>query len=163
MSRLGHISGLLADVRIDLLGIDVGLPGCKNGPQMADAGCVNPLGGPEDEFLRIRLTKFGAARGRRSGRRAGRSVRDDIAYAGSNGPWPAIFDSPGAAWDGRGMSSTPTRNIALTPVLEGYIRAQVAPGHYSNASEVVRAGLRLLMERDLAAPRPTAPDAGRQA
>ncbi len=50
------------------------------------------------------------------------------------------------------MSSTPTRNIALTPVLESYIWAQVASGHYSNASEVVRAGLRLLMERDLVAP-----------
>ncbi len=46
------------------------------------------------------------------------------------------------------MSSTPTRNIALTPVLEDYIRTQVASGHYSNASEVVRAGLRLLIERD---------------
>lgn len=55
------------------------------------------------------------------------------------------------------MSSTPTRNIALTPVLEGYIREQVASGHYSNASEVVRAGLRLLMERDQAVPRPCAP------
>ncbi|WP_083469432.1 type II toxin-antitoxin system ParD family antitoxin [Methylobacterium variabile] len=51
------------------------------------------------------------------------------------------------------MSSTPTRNVALTPVLENYIQAQVASGHYSNASEVVRAGLRLLMERDHAAPR----------
>ncbi|WP_132250481.1 type II toxin-antitoxin system ParD family antitoxin [Methylobacterium segetis] len=46
------------------------------------------------------------------------------------------------------MSSTPTRNISLTTELEGYIRSQVATGHYSNASEVVRAGLRLLMERD---------------
>ncbi|WP_132254420.1 type II toxin-antitoxin system ParD family antitoxin [Methylobacterium segetis] len=46
------------------------------------------------------------------------------------------------------MSSTPTRNISLTAELEGYIRTQVATGHYSNASEVVRAGLRLLMERD---------------
>ena len=43
------------------------------------------------------------------------------------------------------MSSTPTRNIAPTPVLEDYIRAQVATGHYSNASKVVRAGLRLLI------------------
>ncbi len=46
------------------------------------------------------------------------------------------------------MSSTPTRNIALTYELEGYIKAQVASGHYANASEVVRAGLRLLIERD---------------
>ncbi|MEA1834794.1 type II toxin-antitoxin system ParD family antitoxin [Methylobacterium durans] len=51
------------------------------------------------------------------------------------------------------MSSTPTRNISLTTELEGYIRAQVATGHYSNASEVVRAGLRLLIERDQGVPR----------
>ncbi len=51
------------------------------------------------------------------------------------------------------MSSTPTRNIALTHELEGYIKAQVASGHYANASEVVRAGLRLLIERDHKAPR----------
>lgn len=51
------------------------------------------------------------------------------------------------------MSSTPTRNIALTHELESYIRAQVATGHYANASEVVRAGLRLLIERDHKVPR----------
>jgi antitoxin ParD1/3/4 len=51
------------------------------------------------------------------------------------------------------MSSTPTRNIALTHELEGYIKAQVASGHYANASEVVRAGLRLLIERDQQVPR----------
>lgn len=51
------------------------------------------------------------------------------------------------------MSSTPTRNIALTHELDGYIKAQVASGHYANASEVVRAGLRLLIERDHQAPR----------
>lgn len=51
------------------------------------------------------------------------------------------------------MPGTPTRNIALTHELEGYIRAQVASGHYGNASEVVRAALRLLIERDLKAPR----------
>jgi antitoxin ParD1/3/4 len=51
------------------------------------------------------------------------------------------------------MSSTPTRNIALTYELESYIKAQVASGHYANASEVVRAGLRLLIERDHKVPR----------
>ncbi|KQO58092.1 MULTISPECIES: type II toxin-antitoxin system ParD family antitoxin [unclassified Methylobacterium] len=51
------------------------------------------------------------------------------------------------------MSSTPTRNIALTHELESYIKGQVASGHYANASEVVRAGLRLLIERDHAVPR----------
>ncbi|CAO4178399.1 Antitoxin of ParD toxin-antitoxin type II system and RHH [Methylorubrum aminovorans] len=46
------------------------------------------------------------------------------------------------------MSNTPTRNVPLTTELIAYINAQVASGHYSNASEVVRAGLRLLIERD---------------
>jgi putative addiction module CopG family antidote len=60
----------------------------------------------------------------------------------------AIFDSLGIICHGPSMSTTPTRNIALTRELEGYIKAQVASGHYANASEVVRAGLRLLIERD---------------
>ena len=46
------------------------------------------------------------------------------------------------------MSSTPTRNIALTRELEAYIQAHVASGRYSSFSEVVRSGLRLLIERD---------------
>jgi antitoxin ParD1/3/4 len=46
-----------------------------------------------------------------------------------------------------GMSNTPTRNFSLTPELDTYIRALVAEGRYSNASEVVRAGLRLLMDQ----------------
>ncbi len=46
------------------------------------------------------------------------------------------------------MSNTPTRNVALTRELESYIQAQVTSGYYANASEVVRAGLRLLIERD---------------
>lgn len=46
------------------------------------------------------------------------------------------------------MSSTPTRNVALTPELETYIRTQVASGRYSNSSEVVRSALRLMIERD---------------
>ncbi|HYZ23899.1 MAG TPA: type II toxin-antitoxin system ParD family antitoxin [Rhodopila sp.] len=50
------------------------------------------------------------------------------------------------------MSSTPTRNFSLTPELDRYIREQVRSGHYSSASEVVRTGLRLLIERDHAAP-----------
>jgi antitoxin ParD1/3/4 len=61
------------------------------------------------------------------------------------------------------MPSSPTRNVALTRELEGYIQAQVASGHDANASEVVRAGLRLLIERDHRAPRgkprPAAPGA----
>ena len=46
------------------------------------------------------------------------------------------------------MSSTPTRCIALTKELEAYIRAQVASGHYASASEVVRAALRVMIERE---------------
>lgn len=61
------------------------------------------------------------------------------------------------------MSSTPTRNIALTPVLEQFIREQVASGHYSNASEVVRAGLRLLIERGQGVPPRQPADKGRPA
>jgi antitoxin ParD1/3/4 len=46
------------------------------------------------------------------------------------------------------MSSTPTRNFSLTAELDNYIRAQVSTGRYSNASEVVRAAPRLMIERE---------------
>ena len=46
------------------------------------------------------------------------------------------------------MSSTPTRNVSLTVALETYLREQVASGRYANASKVVRASLRLLIEQD---------------
>lgn len=39
-------------------------------------------------------------------------------------------------------------NVSLTPELERFIAARVASGHYQSASEVVRAGLRLLLERE---------------
>ncbi|MBV9078229.1 MAG: type II toxin-antitoxin system ParD family antitoxin, partial [Methylobacteriaceae bacterium] len=42
------------------------------------------------------------------------------------------------------MTSDQTRNVSLTAELNGFIRAQVASGRYQNASEVVRAALRLL-------------------
>ena len=42
-------------------------------------------------------------------------------------------------------------NVSLTPELERFIAARVASGHYCSASEVVRAGLRLLVEREGAA------------
>jgi len=53
------------------------------------------------------------------------------------------------------MSNTPTRSIALTRELEAYIRTQLASGRYGSASEVVRTGLRLMMERDEARVPPT--------
>ncbi|MCJ2138668.1 type II toxin-antitoxin system ParD family antitoxin [Methylobacterium sp. E-066] len=46
------------------------------------------------------------------------------------------------------MSATPTRCIALTKELEAYIRAQVASGRYTSASEVVRSALRLKIDRE---------------
>jgi antitoxin ParD1/3/4 len=39
-----------------------------------------------------------------------------------------------------------TRNVSLTPELEAFIDNRVASGRYGNASEVVRAALRLLIE-----------------
>jgi antitoxin ParD1/3/4 len=42
------------------------------------------------------------------------------------------------------MVMRPTRNISLTPELDAYVAKMVASGHYQTASEVVRAGLRLL-------------------
>ncbi|MDX1949041.1 MAG: type II toxin-antitoxin system ParD family antitoxin [Rickettsiales bacterium] len=40
-------------------------------------------------------------------------------------------------------------NISLTPELENFIESRVESGFYSSASEVVRAGLRLLSEQDI--------------
>lgn len=37
-----------------------------------------------------------------------------------------------------------TRNVNLTDVLDGFVEDRVRSGEYQNASEVVRAGLRLL-------------------
>ena len=39
-------------------------------------------------------------------------------------------------------------NISLTPVLEKMVRQQVKSGHYNNASEVIRAALRLMKETE---------------
>jgi putative addiction module CopG family antidote len=39
-------------------------------------------------------------------------------------------------------------NISITPELEEYIRRKVAPGPYSDPSEVVRDALRLMLERE---------------
>lgn len=49
-------------------------------------------------------------------------------------------------------------NVSLTPELEQYIRRKVDSGLYSNASEVVREALRLLVGRETGASRsPTQP------
>lgn len=42
-------------------------------------------------------------------------------------------------------------NISLTPPLEDYIKAKIESGMYASASEVIRAGLRALREKDLEA------------
>lgn len=42
----------------------------------------------------------------------------------------------------------PTRNVNLTEHLDRFIRAGVRSGRFSNASEVVREGLRLLERRE---------------
>lgn len=42
----------------------------------------------------------------------------------------------------------PTRNVELTEDLERFIEGGIASGRFSNASEVVREGLRLLEQRE---------------
>ena len=42
-------------------------------------------------------------------------------------------------------------NVSLTPPLENYIKAKVDSGMYASSSEVIRAGLRALREKDLEA------------
>jgi antitoxin ParD1/3/4 len=46
------------------------------------------------------------------------------------------------------MPAKHTRHVALTAPLELYVENQVAIGAYASVSEIVRAALRLLMERD---------------
>ena len=46
------------------------------------------------------------------------------------------------------MPSKATLNVSLTPELTAFIAAKVATGRYRSASEVVRAALRLLDERE---------------
>jgi antitoxin ParD1/3/4 len=51
------------------------------------------------------------------------------------------------------MSSIEKRTVSLPPEHAAYIDAKVASGAYASASEVVRAGLRALQERDEAVER----------
>lgn len=46
------------------------------------------------------------------------------------------------------MPSSDPMTVSLTPDLRRFIEAQVATGRYQTASEVVRAGLRLLTQAD---------------
>ncbi len=39
-------------------------------------------------------------------------------------------------------------NVHLTKPMQEYVQGQIASGAYANLSEVVRAGLRLLMDKD---------------
>ena len=47
------------------------------------------------------------------------------------------------------MATRTTLNVSLTPELERFVTSRVASGRYQSASEVVRAGLRLLEEQEL--------------
>jgi antitoxin ParD1/3/4 len=46
------------------------------------------------------------------------------------------------------MRTRRTRNVSLTPELEALVDSKVASGRYRSASEVMRAALRLLDERE---------------
>ena len=51
------------------------------------------------------------------------------------------------------MSTIAKRTVSLPAEQSGYIDSQVASGAYASASEVIRAGLRALQERDAAVER----------
>ncbi|SDM89201.1 putative addiction module antidote protein, CC2985 family [Methylobacterium phyllostachyos] len=46
------------------------------------------------------------------------------------------------------MAAKFSQHVALTAPLARYVADQIARGEYATASEVIRAGLRLLIERD---------------
>ena len=56
------------------------------------------------------------------------------------------------------MAAKHHRHVALTEALTKFVDREVAEGRYASASEVVRAGLHLLIERQEAAPHPAAKD-----
>ena len=51
------------------------------------------------------------------------------------------------------MAAKHHRNVALTEPLTRFVEEEVAQGRYASGGEVVRAGLRLLLERKEAATR----------
>jgi antitoxin ParD1/3/4 len=48
------------------------------------------------------------------------------------------------------MASRVSINVSLTPELESFVEGRVASGRYQSVSEVIRDGLRLLEEKELA-------------
>ena len=54
------------------------------------------------------------------------------------------------------MAAKHAHHVALTAAHSQYVTSQVAKGRYASVSEVVRAGLRLLIELDDARTDPTA-------
>ena len=60
------------------------------------------------------------------------------------------------------MPTDQTRNVSLTAELNAFIRDQVASGQYQNASEVVRASLRLLQQQEQRHKRRQTPSAAHQ-
>ncbi len=47
------------------------------------------------------------------------------------------------------MSARKTLNVSITPGLHAFIAGRLGSGRYGNVSEIVRAALRLLEEREL--------------
>ena len=60
----------------------------------------------------------------------------------------AQVDIAAGAWDLSGMPVRVSKNVSLTPELEAFVDGQVASGRYQTASEVIRAGLRLLQTEE---------------
>ena len=58
------------------------------------------------------------------------------------------------------MAAKHSRHVALTELLARFVDRQVAEGRYASASEVVRAGLRLLQRSEDAQDAPLPADGG---